>query len=306
MRYTSATSTGQGSVDNAKLADMPASTVKLNNALTAGTPTDFFLGNGELLGTDSTGTIQRIDIGDGLTLTGTNLTANAPTQSQVFSVASFALVDGDDDITKEDGTKLSGVPVYTWATRPSAAANSGKYIWISDVGIAGCIMRSNGTRWFPTDAVTLQRVINSTPENRTTAGSFTGTLSIPADLLATGDKLIFNDIVKRNGTDATGPVYRIYMGTSATPASNSMIYGATISNTDGQTIGAASDAFIASSSSILTSRSLIKGGGGAANAVAVVSTLINTAAAMNIHHQLESINSGSVDLYLAEVVWRAA
>ena len=225
-------------VDNAKSAQMPGSSIKLNNAAGLANAIDFVLGNSNLLGTDDTGIIKALTLGSRLTMTGAELNALVPSQADIFALANFALIDGSGNITNEAGTIISGVLADTWANRPSAAANSGLYFFCTNVGINGCMMRSNGTRWIPLHDVTLERVcFGASPVNRTTAGAFTGTgVTIPANLLGANDKLLCKDIYRRNGTDAVAPVYRIYMGTNGTPSSNALVYTQGIANSDNQQI----------------------------------------------------------------------
>lgn len=65
-----------GSVTNAKLANMAANTIKVRNAATAGSPNDLAISSNRLVGRGSTGNISEITVGGGLSFSGSQLVSD--------------------------------------------------------------------------------------------------------------------------------------------------------------------------------------------------------------------------------------
>ncbi len=80
---------------------------------------------------------------------------------------------------------IAGIPSYTWATKPLAAAYTGLAI-LTDVGPAGSLWRSNGTLWVPVnDTVLLARsaVAQTAITGVTTEQNAAPAIVIPAGLI---------------------------------------------------------------------------------------------------------------------------
>lgn len=65
-----------GSITNAKLANMAANTIKVRNATTAGVPNDLAISSNRLVGRGSTGNISGITVGGGLSFSGSQLVSD--------------------------------------------------------------------------------------------------------------------------------------------------------------------------------------------------------------------------------------
>lgn len=76
VTFVGAVTLPSNTVSNAALADMPANTVKVRSAATAGGASDLALAASQLLGRGSTGDVAPIALGAGLTMTGATLSAS--------------------------------------------------------------------------------------------------------------------------------------------------------------------------------------------------------------------------------------
>lgn len=82
------------------------------------------------------------------------------------------------------------LPVYTWATLPSAAANNGLRVHVSDVGEGGSDWKSNGTLWLPVNgSVLLARSGTQASVTGTTAETALATIAIRAGIMGTNGQL---------------------------------------------------------------------------------------------------------------------
>ncbi len=306
-------------IGNAKAANMPLGTVKVNNTLVAGDPVDMLLPEGTVLLSNATGTLVPGVLSNKFNLSGNDIDIDPPTQAEVFALADFVLVDADGDPTNEAGTKLNTVPSYTWAAKPSAASNADRWIYITDVGQAKSLWKSNGTRWVPQgNSLDLFRgnwgTIASPTLTRTTVGKYNiGTDPVlPAGFLQLGDELEVYALIRKTGVTGTN-TFRLHLGTSATPTSNSLLYGISPTNaTDGQevfvnpvavvaVVGAGIDTYV-------TSSRIAKGGTGLANGMEDQGVLFDTATAMTLTANLTtSAGSGdAIHLLYMRVVYRTS
>ncbi len=305
-------------VGNARMADMPAHTVKLNpSATTAGDPVDFSLAANTLIVADDAAAIKAMALGDKVSIAGDVFNIIDPTEAEVLSAGNFLRYDADNDPINAAGAKLNTVPSYTWALKPAASTNTDKWIYITDVGMEKALWKSNGTRWIPQGRVLeLFRgnwgSVASPTLTRTTVGKYNiGTDPVlPAGFLQLGDELEVYGLIRKTGTVGTN-TFRLHLGTSATPTSNSLLYGVTPTTlTDGQEVFINPVAVVAivgtGIDTYVTSSRIAKGGTGLANAMEDQGVLFDTATAMTLTANLTS-SGGSGDaislLYL-RVVYR--
>ena len=137
-------------------------------------------------------------------------------------------------------------PEYTWAGKPAAASNSGKYIRITDIGINGSLWRSDGANWLPVDnrVLLFQQqlpIILPYTVTPTTNGAFTistGSLSIsnrqvyiyfPANSIGSGVPAGFYycEMTSSSAGTAYNNVYTPGTGLPEKPTSNIPFTGTT-------------------------------------------------------------------------------
>lgn len=79
---------------------------------------------------------------------------------------------------------------YTWATLPSAAANSGTRVRVTDVGPNGSDWISNGTDWVPVNGFAMiARSAVASSVTGTTTETTLATITIPAGVMGTNGQL---------------------------------------------------------------------------------------------------------------------
>lgn len=101
------------------------------------------------------------------------------------------LVSAHEALRNPHGLLLSDLlPVYTWATLPSAAANNGLRVHVSDVGEGGSDWKSNGTLWLQVNgSVLLARSAVAASVTGTTSETALATITIPAGVMGLNGQL---------------------------------------------------------------------------------------------------------------------
>lgn len=85
---------------------------------------------------------------------------------------------------------IPGVAAYTWSTKPSAAANNGAMIKVTDVGPSGSFWVSNGTDWTPLNGhVLLARSAVAASVTGTLSETALATVTIKAGVMGTNGQL---------------------------------------------------------------------------------------------------------------------
>lgn len=116
-----------------------------------------------------------------------------------------------------------GITVTTWAARPSAAANTGAMIRVTDIGIAGSLWVSDGVRWNPVGPITLYRNAVELVAATTVTEQVMAQVAIPAGLLADGAQIrTFWASVKSGTVDAASAEQRIRFGSTGTALDNTI------------------------------------------------------------------------------------
>lgn len=165
---------------------------------------------------------QAVRVGGSILAAGTTQTLDAALEGDLVTRRMATYVS-------DPATELNGVPVtanvnhltgggefsagatsidlitgqYTWALLPSASSMSGKTAWVSDVGGAGSMWKSNGTRWKPVGgSVFLGQVIDRPSTSGVTSKNI-GSILIPAGLIQDGDRLRCTFSLSKSGASET-------------------------------------------------------------------------------------------------------
>jgi len=102
--------------------------------------------------------------------------------------------------------------VYTWATKPAAAAgNANKRVFISDVGVGGSYWFSDGARWRPVGGrVMLHALFTAVTSVANTNEQILDQYLAPAGLFSAGDKVAFTcRLDKSAAVDTCTRSYRV-------------------------------------------------------------------------------------------------
>ncbi len=115
----------------------------------------------------------------------------------------------------------------TIANLPSAAANAGKFLYCTDYGPAGCMLRSNGTRWRPFSGMALlHQTTSATAISGTSEQKAAGFQLPPGGLIQPGDRLRMRLTFSKSGLTDSGTI-GIAMGTNVDIISDADLVGPT-------------------------------------------------------------------------------
>lgn len=140
---------------------------------------------------------------------GVNPSADNSSLSAAEVAAARALVSGDG---------IAG-PAYTWVNRPSAAANAGRMIRITDIGPtgAGSLWLSDGTNWLTMSG---RQVLSSSRAGAPGAALATATgiakLNFPAGSMVSGGSIVLPVGLMRVGTGLRASIMMRHTGTAGT------------------------------------------------------------------------------------------
>lgn len=184
-----------------------------------------------------------------------------------------------------------------WASRPAAAGNTGRRIFVSDIGIGGSLWISDGTRWLPVFPILLSRGAAQTPPGGltgTAAETAAVTYTLAADAMGINGS-IFAYFTGYNNNNANTKTYRLRFGGMSGTAHVAVINTTNIGTSPIRTI--ANDS---SASSQKSQTGNYSGVGG--TTTALVTGAIDTTAAVDIVITLQLGNSGdNISLEMWEI-----
>lgn len=201
-----------------------------------------------------------------------------------------------------------GAAAYTWATKPAASSVAeGTKIVITDYGVPTIEMVSDGTNWYPVGGSQLlySAVFGSLATPTLSVSGAAANFNVGTDPVIPAGMLTFGVAgapiglrVKaryaRSGALTTTITNRIYLGTSATPASNSLLFTANYAATDTSQLQVSTKFWAETATSGTRTGFMTEGGAAAASSYSTLNTLINTAAAMNVSFGISAYSGGTL------------
>jgi len=220
-----------------------------------------------------------------------------------ISPAAFA-TDASGNVTGlvgPDGTEYDLDPTYTWSGKPAAAGNTGVVIRVTDVGHFGTNFVSDGSNWHPVNG---QAVIaadwgsEANPLATYTGGTgaiYTlpkGAIVIPAGLLVAGKTQIEVRAKVRRTTNTATANFLVKLGTNGT-VSDGDVFAAQMAATTNLALHATPYIGMRTATEAVSTNYLsFQAAGASASAIErVVTTDINTAAAMTLSFGIGSANA---------------
>jgi len=221
-------------------------------------------------------------------------------QDTFFAVATINPLTGGIQLL-QDNTVVVDTTVYTWAagtkTKPPAAGNANRTILVSDIGVGGCHLISDGTYWRPLGGSVV--IAEQSGSIATPISAFTGVTNslftptsqpvIPNNFLIPGQSSIEVEASFRRTGSTASATLNIHFGTAKTSADNT-VYAATYAATTLLDLFANPTIFVAEAGRVTSTNWQSKGGAGNTNVTLDRIGNINTAAEMGITFSITSAN----------------